>query len=895
MLLNQSRGVLITGSANFRARDGQVYRPGTPVIQDGKIYEYFHSPLTAYHAGYLGPQTPGGHAGLAHTSFLGGAGVWLSKEYQKPEKAQAQAQPASPTKKISTYALGVAQNVAGIGETIPILFGRRTNTSGGIVVTPNAIYQRMHSAGGHEWLRAAYIIGEGGLGLGSPSLTGIRLGSKIIDKDLSCFFSFSTTTGATANNDPTASNTTSHGLFKSYIELSSNNEHLTGTINKSEVRAFSQTIGSNETFGLDNEELDCEESECNVGPPAPGITPFSLRTRTAFVSNTRSCEVTEIGLAISLAIKPGAQDPVDPAPPGSVWVNNYPTTPVVVKILSPVEYMAAIAASGFSSNSTLYNTTLNIHQRDYANGKRFYRPLNANQRPTLFNTSQDSNFVSKIGTQYVPYTGANRPRNQNTAIGAVVPSPDPCILPDLRGILSDINNPKMAFEIYWRSVENTSTNSWRLLTDKPLVIVTTSEAVMFSNIKIQHPSLSAVNFKLVPIHPDDFERQYLKNMGQTLGFGNFAYNKQSISAHPIIYSRNTPIRHVDLLDGFKLTFNGDVTTFVTRMNLADNIQNYTVGISYINEVMQDSAKYPYMAVAVLNLRGFKGLSTAAQLSLYYNDGAPINLIETGGTGATNMFPELSNYLLTTFPGASGSIPASAIDTASFIKAIKFTRAKGLFFDGVITEKTGAFEFIAAYAEYFLLRFGMNQGKYAFTIVTEDSSLGTSSAAATQVLTLDDIIADSYSVEYKTLQDREEAFVNITYRIQEQNMLGEDRTVTVAPAGYTGSNVIYYDLSNFCTTENHAVTYARYVLATRIKQTHTVSFTTFLGRINLSPGRLFRFNLSVTTNLGKTYTNTEQYQIISSVYQSNGTVQVQAIHMPTDLSSVVFGNTFKVVT
>jgi hypothetical protein len=69
----------------------------------------------------------------------------------------------------------------------------------------------------------------------------------------------------------------------------------------------------------------------------------------------------------------------------------------------------------------------------------------------------------------------------------------------------------------------------------------------------------------------------------------------------------------------------------------------------------------------------------------------------------------------------------------------------------------------------------------------------------------------------------------------------------------------------------------------------------LGRIDLSPGRLFSFNLSATTSLGKIYTNTEQYQVVAAVYQANGTVDVQAVHMPTDLSSVVFSNTYKVVT
>ena len=127
------------------------------------------------------------------------------------------------------------------------------------------------------------------------------------------------------------------------------------------------------------------------------------------------------------------------------------------------------------------------------------------------------------------------------------------------------------------------------------------------------------------------------------------------------------------------------------------------------------------------------------------------------------------------------------------------------------------------------------------------------------------------------------------------MLGEPRTVSVAPAAYTGSNIISIDMSDFCTTETHAVTYARFVLATRLTQTHTVSFTTFLDRIDLSPGRLFTFDFTVTASTGKTYKNNNQYQIVSAFYRADGLVDIEAIEMPTNLSSLVFGNTYKVVT
>ena len=92
-----------------------------------------------------------------------------------------------------------------------------------------------------------------------------------------------------------------------------------------------------------------------------------------------------------------------------------------------------------------------------------------------------------------------------------------------------------------------------------------------------------------------------------------------------------------------------------------------------------------------------------------------------------------------------------------------------------------------------------------------------------------------------------------------------------------------------------MTYARFVLASRQKRTHTVNFTTFLGRIDLSPGRLFTFDFTVTASTGKTYKNTSQYQIISAFYRADGLVDVEAIEMPTNFATLVFGNTFKVVT
>ena len=852
-------------------------------------WKWYTSPIQAYWSGTSGTSAAQALAYAGAVPTLAPVYVVSKKKNKEAPKQQQR------NRGIATYALNAGQSIAELGQSIPILFGQRTSTSGGLVATPDAVYQRMHSEGVYEWLRAAYVIGEGGIQLGLPADRGIRVGNRTIDSLGNNYYALGLTDGATADNDPTISNVSLYGAFKSFDELTSADEYLTGTINNGEVRCFSQTFGSDESFGFSGEEPDCDGE---AGSAASTITSVPLNTVNGFVSNTRGCEVTEVGFAAALTTNSSNKNEI--APPGSLWASALAITSPVYRVVSIGTYLSAFYAYAFRkdvNNRAALDAAFAQRQEEWNNGARYVIALDPD---TLIPLSgglggvpvKYSNFVTNIGTLYRPYTGENRNRNTTPATGYALPAPNACEPPNFTSILSDPNNPKMAFHIYWRSATSAS-GTWRQLTVKPLIIATADSTTMFSKLKIQHPSLSAVQYRFEPILPDVFAEQYM-NFNAVLLEGNVSHQAASKGDFPIIYSRNAAVVNISVNDGFKLTFKGGLAPFYGDVTLDDQSVNYAVSINYVNEIIQDSPNYPYMSMAVMNLRGFKGMTASGQLSIYYDNGADITLLETGATGPSNMFPELANYLLTTFPGGTGAVSSTAIDTASFLKAITFTRAKGLFFDGVIEDKSGAFEFIAEYAKYFLLNFGMDQGKYSFTIATQDSSTGTSTATATQVLTLDDIIADSYQVEYATLQDREEAIINVTYRFQDQYMLGEPRTVSVAPSNYTGSNVISYDLSDFCTTENHAITYAKYVLATRLEQTHTVTFTTFLGRIDLSPGRLFTFNFTVNASTGKTYSNTSQYQVVAASYRADGLVDVTATVMPTNFASLVFGNTYKVV-
>ena len=135
----------------------------------------------------------------------------------------------------------------------------------------------------------------------------------------------------------------------------------------------------------------------------------------------------------------------------------------------------------------------------------------------------------------------------------------------------------MAFEIYWRDA-TVAGNAWRLLTPKPFIVTTADSTTMFSSLKIQHPSLSAVQFKFEPIKPDDFATNHMQFNSALLN-NRISHQAQSSGSFPIIYSRNTSDITINGNDGFKMTFRGDLAPFTGDVTIDDKSVNYVVGIS----------------------------------------------------------------------------------------------------------------------------------------------------------------------------------------------------------------------------------------------------------------------------------------------------------------------------
>jgi hypothetical protein len=329
---------------------------------------------------------------------------------------------------------------------------------------------------------------------------------------------------------------------------------------------------------------------------------------------------------------------------------------------------------------------------------------------------------------------------------------------------------------------------------------------------------------------------------------------------------------------------------VSETKLDAQATNFKCEISYVNEFLKDvTPKYPYMSTGVLEVRAGKGLSSLEQLSMFYANGMEIKRCDLTD-GPSDLFGDLVFYLLYQYPGnIPGPVEPSQFNRGSFIKANDYTESKNLKYNGVISQRVGIHEFISEHAKYFLLRFGTRNGEYYLFPALNDSETNTPTASAGQVVTMDMIDAESYTIEYATLSQREEGRMQVIWRQQERNMPGVNQSVTVQPRGYTGTNKTTHDISGFCTSKEHAITVARYLSAMRNEQDRVATFSCADQGVDLTPGRLFVFDLKVETSAGTVYTNTDQYQVTSCTYRDDGMLDVRAAYMPVGINDMVFDN------
>lgn len=247
-------------------------------------------------------------------------------------------------------------------------------------------------------------------------------------------------------------------------------------------------------------------------------------------------------------------------------------------------------------------------------------------------------------------------------------------------------------------------------------------------------------------------------------------------------------------------------------------------IVYVNQIGGASlGNYSNVATAMLAIKSNRNISSVDQLRVWIKS----------GVNNSNSFPALVLYLLQNIKGVSSSM----IDTASFAAAESFCNANGLYYDGAITSRTNLRSFITSTAPFFLLNFVMRNGKMALIPALPQGG-------PSAMFTAGNIIEGTFALEYLDIADRRPIRAEMIWR---QNLLNQFPQQKSFVLGNPGDTLETFDMSAFCTSEEHARKAGNYIRAIRQYVTHSIKFKTTMDNASIGPGSIISVALNQTAS------------------------------------------------
>jgi len=270
-------------------------------------------------------------------------------------------------------------------------------------------------------------------------------------------------------------------------------------------------------------------------------------------------------------------------------------------------------------------------------------------------------------------------------------------------------------------------------------------------------------------------------------------------------------------------------------------------VIYVNESLAEdqNPSYGKCAVAGLKLKSSDNFNQLDQLRLYMQNGIEVERLIDGDTASSNLLTDLLWFLSTNkTTGAGNLLNESLIDKALLTKTGRYLRANKLFWDDVITEPINLRTWLATQAPSVLCFVTLKNGKLALEPALPFFD-GTHEIDAQNPVTISamftegNIIEDSLEVNWLELEERKMFQAAIVYRTSSVNEFPEQHTLVARyAADGTDLPLEEFDLPHISSHE-HARKIARYFLALRKYQTHTITFKTLPWGLNLEAGKFIR--------------------------------------------------------
>jgi len=296
-----------------------------------------------------------------------------------------------------------------------------------------------------------------------------------------------------------------------------------------------------------------------------------------------------------------------------------------------------------------------------------------------------------------------------------------------------------------------------------------------------------------------------------------------------------------------------VADFISyEAEVPSHMENPEHEIVYVNEMISNMAMpYSNLAMGGVRLNSSKEFASFTQFSAYFKEGISVKRLIDGGTGPTNLFPEITFALLTDPEiGAGDLIGVKSVDQERMTIAAKFCRANRLFWDGVIVDEKNLREFIFQNAAYCLLDFTILGGRFAlFPSVPFDPvtfKIDPNQKIQIKALFTDGNIKD-LKATFLSPEERQNFQGFATYRREKLNGFAEPKTLGLRVKDAKDEDPREgFDMSLFCTSFEHADTFLKYALKTRELIDHGVSFqTTPQSAMHLAPGDYIRLHSEAT--------------------------------------------------
>ena len=275
-----------------------------------------------------------------------------------------------------------------------------------------------------------------------------------------------------------------------------------------------------------------------------------------------------------------------------------------------------------------------------------------------------------------------------------------------------------------------------------------------------------------------------------------------------------------------------------------------------------------------------------QVHLFIRGGMHVTRIYDSVTGPSDNFTDLVKWLLVN----TSRVPNAMIDNAALLSAATFLEYNGFTCNCELRESTNYADLVAEWAPYFLLGESNNGGKKGLRPllpVTAAGQIKTTAITPEYVFTDDTVIAGSVEIDYLSLADRLPFVAQVIWRQQLESDIGIIRTAEVRYAGTAESGPYEtHDLSAFCTSEDHAVKVATYILAKRVYPTHSIRFTARpqAHTTIVTVGDIVAVALVRDATNGVASIHSYLYQIERITKTLAGDVSYEATHFPTDAQS-----------